>query len=75
MGGTDGNEVFSDVWRLDLLSMAWTRLALTLPTPLYFHDAALTKVVPHNVKGKQVHHLVLTKSDRIVFTRASVTYM
>lgn len=44
MGGTDGEEVFSDVWRLDLLSLAWTRLALTLPTPLYFHDAALTKV-------------------------------
>ncbi|XP_045120096.1 kelch domain-containing protein 10-like [Portunus trituberculatus] len=43
LGGTDGEEVFSDMWRLNLVSLAWTKLSLTLPTPLYFHDAALTK--------------------------------
>lgn len=42
VGGTDGTEVFDDVWKLDLLSLSWARLALVLPRPLYFHDAAIT---------------------------------
>lgn len=46
LGGTDSEEVFNDVWHLNLLSLAWTRLSLTLPKPLYFHDAAFTKVCP-----------------------------
>ncbi|XP_071512946.1 kelch domain-containing protein 10-like [Panulirus ornatus] len=43
IGGTDGEEVLDDVWKLDLLTLSWTRLSLVLPTPLYFHDAALTQ--------------------------------
>ncbi|XP_045596373.2 kelch domain-containing protein 10 [Procambarus clarkii] len=43
VGGTDGTEVMDDVWRLDLVTLGWTRLPYTLPTPLYFHDASLTQ--------------------------------
>ncbi|XP_042891089.1 kelch domain-containing protein 10-like [Penaeus japonicus] len=42
MGGTDGSEVFDDLWKLDLHSLSWARLSLVLPRPLYFHDAAVT---------------------------------
>ncbi|XP_047500255.1 kelch domain-containing protein 10-like [Penaeus chinensis] len=44
IGGTDGTEIFDDVWKLDLHSLSWARLALVLPRPLYFHDAAVTPV-------------------------------
>ncbi|XP_076063379.1 kelch domain-containing protein 10-like [Oratosquilla oratoria] len=40
-GGTDDEEVFDDVWRLDLATMTWRRL-FSLPQPLYFHDCAVT---------------------------------
>ncbi|KAG7158053.1 Kelch domain-containing protein 10-like 2 [Homarus americanus] len=43
IGGTDGSEVQSDVWKLDLIYLTWTKVNLQLPKPLYFHDAALTK--------------------------------
>ncbi|KAK4305103.1 hypothetical protein Pmani_022979 [Petrolisthes manimaculis] len=43
IGGTDGMTVYDDVWRLHLPSLTWTRHPLRLPTPLYFHDAALTQ--------------------------------
>lgn len=42
-GGYNGDWVFSDVWRLDLGTLQWTRLReCFLPCPVYFHSAALT---------------------------------
>ncbi|XP_020290298.1 kelch domain-containing protein 10 homolog isoform X2 [Pseudomyrmex gracilis] len=42
-GGYDGDWVFSDVWRLDLSTRRWTLLReCILPSPVYFHSAALT---------------------------------
>lgn len=42
-GGYNGDWVFSDVWRLDLGTLQWTRLSeCILPCPVYFHSAALT---------------------------------
>lgn len=42
-GGYDGDRVFSDVWRLDLGTLQWTRLRkCILPCPVYFHSATLT---------------------------------
>ena len=42
-GGYDGNEVFNDIWRLDLNVLQWTRLKqCKLPRPIYFHSTALT---------------------------------
>ncbi|KAK7068074.1 hypothetical protein SK128_013744 [Halocaridina rubra] len=42
IGGADGNEVFDDIWKLNLITLAWSRLDLVTPVPLYFHDAAVT---------------------------------
>ena len=42
-GGYNEEHVFSDVWRLDLKLLQWTRLReSSLPCPLYFHSTALT---------------------------------
>lgn len=42
-GGYNGDSVFSDVWRLDLSTLQWTLLKeCILPSPVYFHSAALT---------------------------------
>ncbi|XP_011691613.1 PREDICTED: kelch domain-containing protein 10 homolog [Wasmannia auropunctata] len=42
-GGYNGDRVFSDVWRLDLSTLQWTRMRkCVLPSPVYFHSAALT---------------------------------
>ncbi|XP_043258534.1 kelch domain-containing protein 10 homolog isoform X1 [Colletes gigas] len=42
-GGYNGDNVFCDVWRLDLNDLQWTCLRkCILPCPVYFHSAALT---------------------------------
>ncbi|XP_031841008.1 scruin like at the midline [Nomia melanderi] len=42
-GGCNKDHVFSDVWRLDLSLLQWTCLRkCILPSPVYFHSAALT---------------------------------
>jgi hypothetical protein len=42
-GGHDGNEIFSDVWRLELQSLQWSRMvSCSLPRPVYFHSVAVT---------------------------------
>ncbi|XP_013194616.1 kelch domain-containing protein 10 homolog [Amyelois transitella] len=42
-GGTDGQAVFEDVWRLNLADLQWTLMKKTvLPRPLYFHSSAVT---------------------------------
>ncbi|XP_012273253.1 kelch domain-containing protein 10 homolog [Orussus abietinus] len=43
-GGYDGTRVFSDVWKLNLKLLQWTRLLkCILPCPVYFHSTALTR--------------------------------
>ncbi|XP_068205572.1 kelch domain-containing protein 10-like [Palaemon carinicauda] len=42
IGGASGDEVFDDIWKLDLLTLTWSRTCLVLPVPLYFHDAAFS---------------------------------
>lgn len=42
-GGSDGQSVFEDVWRLNVSSLQWTLMQKTvLPNPLYFHSSAVT---------------------------------
>lgn len=41
-GGYNGEEIFTDVWKLNLNSMQWKRIILRVPMPTYFHSAALT---------------------------------
>ncbi|CAM1328959.1 KLHDC10 (predicted) [Pycnogonum litorale] len=42
IGGYNGQVIFPDVWKLDLLYMKWTKLMITLPVPVYFHSTALS---------------------------------
>ena len=37
VGGYDGEEVFGDMWQLNMITHQWSRLRLDLPTPVYFH--------------------------------------
>ncbi|XP_063984371.1 kelch domain-containing protein 10 homolog isoform X1 [Diachasmimorpha longicaudata] len=42
-GGVCGNFAYKDVWRLNLMSLQWTRIVKCwLPTPLHFHSVAIT---------------------------------
>ncbi|XP_039747146.1 kelch domain-containing protein 10 homolog [Pararge aegeria] len=42
-GGTDGQGVFDDIWRLNIPDMQWHLMQKTiLPHPLYFHSSTVT---------------------------------
>lgn len=43
IGGYDGENVFDDLWKLELSTMQWTRIeTCLLPRPTYFHSTAAT---------------------------------
>lgn len=42
-GGSDGQSVFDDIWRLNVSDLQWTLMKTAqLPNPLYFHSSAVT---------------------------------
>lgn len=42
-GGYDGEDVFDDLWKLELSTLQWTRIeTCRLPRPTYFHSTAAT---------------------------------
>lgn len=43
IAGYDGQEIFNDVWCLDLNTFNWKRIRMELPKPVYFHGVTLTK--------------------------------
>lgn len=43
LGGYDGTYMFGDAWKLDLVTLQWTKLlSCSLPRPVYFHSSAVT---------------------------------
>ena len=44
LGGYDGTEIYGDIWKLNLKTYKWTKLAAQMPKPSYFHSAAITSV-------------------------------
>ncbi|CAL1285269.1 unnamed protein product [Larinioides sclopetarius] len=42
-GGFDGSVAFADIWKFDLDTFQWKKLSVTLPTPIYFHSAAVSQ--------------------------------
>jgi len=42
VGGYDGDDVFGDAWRLDLVTLQWRRLRIELPLPVYFHAVTVS---------------------------------
>ena len=55
MGGTDGSNVFGDIWKLDLQSLQWTKVWVDLPRTLYFHSAAISSTGRLSVFGGVTH--------------------
>lgn len=43
IGGYDGNDIFNDVWCLDLVTVTWKKIHINLPKPVYFHSVTLTE--------------------------------
>lgn len=41
-GGTDGENVCSDVWHINLEELRWTLLVECIPHPVYFHAASIS---------------------------------
>ena len=41
-GGYDGEEVFGDIWNLNMITRQWNRIKIDLPLPVYFHDMTVT---------------------------------
>lgn len=64
LGGYDGNYMFGDAWKLDLVTLQWTRLFnCSSPRPVYFHSSAVTP------KGKLfTYGGIIEKSQNIVRT-------
>eukprot|EP00088_Acartia_fossae_P030476 TRINITY_DN3145_c0_g2_i14.p1 TRINITY_DN3145_c0_g2~~TRINITY_DN3145_c0_g2_i14.p1 ORF type:complete len:419 (-),score=42.95 TRINITY_DN3145_c0_g2_i14:221-1477(-) len=43
VGGYDGQDIFNDIWNLDLANFSWKKIDLDLPKPVYFHGVTLTE--------------------------------
>ncbi|CAG7822338.1 unnamed protein product [Allacma fusca] len=41
-GGYNSRYIFTDLWKLNLSTLQWTRMPVKLPIPVYFHSTALT---------------------------------
>ena len=42
-GGYDGEDVFGDIWQLNMETLQWSRLSRELPVPVYFHAMTLSE--------------------------------
>ena len=42
-GGYDGEDVFGDIWQLNMETLQWSRLARELPVPVYFHAMTVSE--------------------------------
>lgn len=45
-GGYNGEVILSDLWKVNLQTLQWTKLPAVMPEPAYFHCAAVTPVSP-----------------------------
>lgn len=43
-GGYNGEVILSDLWKVNLQTLQWTKLPAVMPEPAYFHCAAVTPV-------------------------------
>lgn len=43
-GGYNGEQILSDLWKINLQTFQWTKLPAVMPEPAYFHCAAVTPV-------------------------------
>jgi len=41
-GGYNGQNIFGDLWMIDLRMLRWKLLPAVLPEPVYFHSAGIT---------------------------------
>lgn len=41
--GYNGQDIFDDLWVINLVTLKWTCLPATVPNPIYFHSASVTE--------------------------------
>jgi hypothetical protein len=64
-GGYDSKDIFVDVWKFHLPTVTWTRLLVTMPTPLYFHSTCATKDGCMYVFGGVTHIKNNTRTNQV----------
>ncbi|XP_065174147.1 kelch domain-containing protein 10 homolog [Atheta coriaria] len=68
-GGSDGTEIFTDLWRLDLRTSVWTRIdTCILPNPTYFHSTAVTPEGKLVIFGGIISQMGQIKRNNWVYT-------
>ena len=41
-GGTNGSDIFDDIWNLDLNTLIWKKIHQKIPRPVFFHSVSLS---------------------------------
>jgi hypothetical protein len=67
MGGSDGELIFKDIWKFDLTSSTWTKMAIEMPSPLYFHGMTISPVGKVTIFGG-VYRIMANQMDTNVRT-------
>lgn len=67
MGGSDGALIFKDIWKFDLKRSTWQKIAVEMPTPLYFHGMAISPVGKVTIFGG-VYRIMANQLDTNVRT-------
>ena len=67
MGGSDGALIFKDIWKFDLLTSSWQKIAVEMPTPLYFHGMAISPAGKVTIFGG-VYRIMANQLDTNVRT-------
>lgn len=67
-GGFDGDTIFNHLWRLHLPTKRWHFIECTLPNPVYFHDATVSKSGQAYIFGGVTDIETNTRSDKLYRT-------
>ena len=64
-GGYNGADIFGDVWRLDLDTLAWKKLPNDMAEPAYFHGTTITPV------SISINHLLIGNAYLDTYIKAN----
>ncbi|XGW20124.1 hypothetical protein V3C99_003727 [Haemonchus contortus] len=65
-------DMYSDEWSFDLETYQWKKMPFDFALPVFFHDAAITKV-PCQIPCTTFHDAAITKKDVCWFAAECVT--
>lgn len=64
-GGSDGAHALDDIWQLELSTLQWEKMNVTLPRPVYFHAAAVTPAGCMYVFGGVLGNVQQTRTNSV----------